>query len=128
MSRPLLLVLALVATGGLACRQDIRLTCGYEGERCCGSGQCRSGLACSPDGRCRACGTEGAVCCPGEKCGEGLRCAEGLCRCAAESDEALCASLGRDCGEVQATDGCGTTRTLDCGDCSPPMTCGGGGT
>ena len=126
MSRPLSLLLFLAATCVLACKQEIRAACGYDGEACCGNRQCEASLACASDGRCRACGAEGAVCCAGEGCGSGLRCADGLCRCAAESDAQLCARLGKNCGEVSGTDTCRGRRTVVCGACTLPETCGGG--
>ena len=47
--------------------------------------------------------------------------------CVAETDQALCASLGKTCGTVQATDNCGHARTPTCGACTAPSVCGGGG-
>ncbi|MBN2493662.1 MAG: hypothetical protein JXR96_03635 [Deltaproteobacteria bacterium] len=47
--------------------------------------------------------------------------------CEPESDAELCARLRADCGQLEAEDDCGQPRTVDCGDCTPPETCGGGG-
>jgi Tol biopolymer transport system component len=48
--------------------------------------------------------------------------------CTPETDTALCARLGKQCGGVTAVDNCGGNRTVDCGGCTAPQTCGGGGT
>jgi hypothetical protein len=48
--------------------------------------------------------------------------------CPPEADQSLCARLGNDCGDLTAIDTCGRPRTVNCGSCSDPMTCGGGGT
>jgi hypothetical protein len=48
--------------------------------------------------------------------------------CAAESDTAFCARLGKDCGTVSGNDNCGNARTVtSCGTCGTGKTCGGGG-
>lgn len=47
---------------------------------------------------------------------------------ACETDQALCARLGKDCGPLTATDDCGQARTVaSCGACTAPKTCGGTG-
>ncbi len=47
---------------------------------------------------------------------------------ACETDQALCARLGKDCGPLTATDDCGQARTIaSCGACTAPKTCGGTG-
>ena len=49
--------------------------------------------------------------------------------CTPETNEAFCARLGRNCGQVTGTDNCGQARTVSsCGTCLSPETCGGGGT
>jgi hypothetical protein len=48
--------------------------------------------------------------------------------CTAQSDAALCASYGKNCGSVTAADNCGATRTVtSCGTCGTGQTCAGGG-
>lgn len=50
------------------------------------------------------------------------------CRtCVAESDAHLCQRLGKSCDEVTALDDCGLSRSVNCGTCTSPTTCGGGG-
>ena len=49
------------------------------------------------------------------------------CGCARESDEAFCARLGKNCGEVSGDDSCGLARRVSCGVCSGYLSCGGGG-
>jgi hypothetical protein len=46
----------------------------------------------------------------------------------AESNSALCLRLRKDCGQVTASDNCGQSRSVDCGSCRAPSSCGGGGT
>ncbi len=50
------------------------------------------------------------------------------CGCASESADEFCARLVATCDELTAADTCGVERTEDCGTCTPPATCGGGGT
>lgn len=59
--------------------------------------------------------------CPGgESCGE-----DGLCHVVcAESDEAFCERLGKECGTVAETDACGVARTVSCGTCTDGKSCG----
>ncbi len=47
--------------------------------------------------------------------------------CEPETDAELCAELGRDCGNTIQADSCGDSRTISCGTCTPPESCGGGG-
>lgn len=47
--------------------------------------------------------------------------------CSPESDPHLCEQLSKDCGTVDTVDGCGVNRTLHCGTCTSPETCGGSG-
>lgn len=48
--------------------------------------------------------------------------------CAPETDAELCSRLTIACGPFTAEDNCGETRSVDCGGCSAPSTCGGSGT
>ena len=48
--------------------------------------------------------------------------------CVPEDDPPMCARLGLNCDDVTAQDNCGAERTLNCGVCEDPQTCGGGGT
>ncbi|HEX3904708.1 MAG TPA: hypothetical protein VH853_17870 [Polyangia bacterium] len=43
--------------------------------------------------------------------------------CDSESDAQLCASLGKSCENITATDNCGTTRAVNCGTCPSTMGC-----
>lgn len=47
--------------------------------------------------------------------------------CVRESDAEFCARLRYDCDLVSAFDNCGTNRSANCGTCTSPETCGGGG-
>lgn len=60
-----------------------------------------------------------------DACGDPA-CEDGTCTCV-ESDQAFCQRLGKDCDTVFARDACGLERTVDCGSCSAPEQCGGGG-
>ena len=82
------------------------ITCGVSANGCggtitCGTGSCAAGLTCGGGGVTGACGAGDADTCNPFTCG----------------------GLGLSCGP--AGDGCG--GTLNCGDCTPPDTCGGGG-
>jgi len=45
-----------------------------------------------------------------------------------QSDAALCASIGKNCGSTTAVDNVGSTRSIaSCGTCTSPNTCGGRG-
>lgn len=48
----------------------------------------------------------------------------GASSCVPEGDQAFCARLGKDCGEVTAADNCGAARTAACGSCPAPLHCG----
>lgn len=48
-----------------------------------------------------------------------------VCGCYRESDQELCAATGATCGERGFTDSCLQPRTVDCGQCEAPETCGG---
>jgi uncharacterized protein YjbI with pentapeptide repeats len=48
--------------------------------------------------------------------------------CLPETDAALCASYGKNCGSITTVDNCGATRTVaNCGTCTSPQICAGGG-
>lgn len=47
--------------------------------------------------------------------------------CTAEGDVAFCTRLAKDCDNVTAADNCGAPRTVNCGSCNTPKTCGGAG-
>jgi hypothetical protein len=83
------------------------LTCADQGIQC---GPAPNGCG----GTIASCGT-----CPaGMVCGTGGKCAGSSCT------PTTCAALGKNCGSW--SDGCG--NTLNCGTCTSPNTCGGGGT
>jgi hypothetical protein len=51
------------------------------------------------------------------------------CRaCVAETDLQVCQRRGATCGSLTAEDNCGVVRTVNCGSCTSPAVCGGGGT
>lgn len=83
-------------------------TCAQLGQTC--------GLV--PDG----CG--GALSCG--DCPPGFTCASGQCECVPEPSAGLCQRQGRACGTTTVQDACGA-RLVDCGACTAPSTCGGGG-
>ncbi len=63
-------------------------------------------------------------------CAAPLECGAGgtanVCACPGSSDAAVCASLNKNCGSLEAEDPtCGITRTFNCGTCAAPLTCGG---
>jgi hypothetical protein len=64
-------------------------------------------------------------------CASPLTCGGGgtanACGCAAETTAQLCAKYGTTCGPFSAVDGCGVSRTLDCGACSAGQSCGANG-
>jgi len=76
-------------------------------ERTVNCGTCTSPQTCGFDGVPNRCG--GAGCTPSSK-------------------EKFCQDLGKNCGSIIGTDNCGMIRTEDCGMCTSPETCGGGGT
>lgn len=91
----------------------------------CGCSKAPPGRDGSPDGTVKEipdgvdlCGDGSCGCLGGGDCDAGQSCYQGRC-CTATT----CASQGKNCGTV--SDGCG--HTLDCGSCSPPERCGGGG-
>ncbi len=77
-----------------------------------------------------SCGDEAAVCGDFATCGgAGV---PGACGCIPETDPELCLSNDIECGELQASDRCGVSRTVaSCGDegivCTIYETCGGAG-
>jgi hypothetical protein len=105
------------------------------GDQCC-SGYCGAGdaggLVCGmPPPGCAVLGNKCTV--SSDCCGasSGIDCIDGYCakpamppQDAGSCTAATCMSLGLDCGPVG--DGCG--NLLECGTCTAPETCGGGGT
>ncbi len=85
-------------------------TC-YGEELCCPTGQ----LICN--GACLALGQ----CCSNGDCAAGFACIDNACICQASTS---CATAGQECGTFN--DNCGVIN--DCGACTEPETCGGGGT
>jgi hypothetical protein len=119
--------------GNLSCGQCSTLeTCGGGGvSNVCGC----TPRSCAEQARnCGAisdgCGTllDCGACPSGQSCGAGGQdnvCGTGACT--GESDAAFCARLKKGCGVVSAVDNCGAPRQVDCGECSAPQSCGGGG-
>ena len=108
---------------GSACTSDAQ----------CGTGFCTDGVCCNSRcaGLCQACNITGSTgtCTnipngqdPGNECIGNATCngAGGCTACTPKT----CTQLGVNCGTV--SDGCG--NTLNCGSCTAPQTCGGGGT
>jgi len=86
---------------------------------------------------CQACGTGAAIPYAGCLC-SGVRHADGYCcttgwqstactTCVPDSDATLCANRGAECGTLDVTDNCGTSRRVTCAGCTLPATCNGGG-
>jgi hypothetical protein len=104
--------------GGGSCVGEGRLAfCEREGKNC--------GLVTARDtcGRQR---TEDCGLCSGnDVCGGGG--VPNVCACVPESNATLCQAAGKNCDAVEVTDRCGVTRTVSCGTCQAPQTCGGGG-
>jgi hypothetical protein len=77
--------------------------------------------------RTTSCGTP---CAAGQTCGGGgVSNVCGAAACVPETDAALCARFGKNCGSFAATDNCSAARTASCGTtCATGQTCGGGGT
>ncbi|MFN7130614.1 MAG: hypothetical protein ACK4N5_00930 [Myxococcales bacterium] len=114
-------------------------TCG-PGESCGGGGVpnvCGAGT-CSPKG----CAEQGKNCgVINDGCGSTVACGTcsapntcggggvaNVCGCTQQTDAELCAAAGRNCGPLSVTDRCLVQRTISCGSCNLPATCGGGGT
>jgi hypothetical protein len=105
--------------GSCSLESDVAL-CAQEGREC---GETTVTDKCG-DTRTITCGTcEAPLTCGGG--GQPGMCGQDACE--PESDQTLCADNGRLCGELTVTDGCGESRTIPCGSCTPPDTCGGGG-
>lgn len=85
------------------------------------------GASCVPACNGRSCGPDGCggVC---GACGATEQCVSGQCECLPESDAEFCANAQRACDSFTGADRCGVTRTVSCGQCAAPRTCGGGGT
>src|SRR5262245_9971020 len=52
---------------------------------------------------------------------------DGTAACMPETDLAFCARNEKDCEDYSGFDNCGASRTVACGTCELPETCGGGG-
>lgn len=129
-------------TCGLARTADCG-SCG--GSDTCGGGGVASVCGCpqeTPEAFCARLGKDcGSVTAPDQRCGVSHtvscgRCtapkscgaggAPNRCGCNPESDAALCARSGKDCGLFAAQDNCGAARVADCGACTAGATCGQG--
>ncbi len=146
------LPLLVIASLFTACLAPIDLcvprTCAELGRECGSTGDgCGGQLSCPSCSAPKVCTATGTCClsstCEGlgrncgqadDGCGGTLECGTcaGLCGtdgrcCLPETDRELCESAGRYCDALQTTDRCGTARTAQCGTCSLPQTCGGGG-
>ena len=91
---------------------------------CSGLGQCDcpapscQGLECGPVSN--RCGQTAD--CP-SSCGANEFCASNQCQCTPETDQQLCAAVGRACGEFTVADRCGKPREPDCGGCAGGQVC-----
>jgi hypothetical protein len=103
-----------------SCNTGLSLTCGACEGCCLADGTCAPGDhddSCGQNGeQCSNCNSSGQVCTTGS-------CAA----CVGESDIAFCAALGKNCGSVTGYDNCGHSRSANCGTCTAPQFCGGGG-
>lgn len=75
--------------------------CGASRTVNCGS--CTGGNTCGGGGTPNVCGQSG---------------------CTSETNSAFCSRLTKNCGVVTANDNCGVSRSVNCGTCTSPMTCG----
>lgn len=111
-------ILALIISMFASCAYDpaFSVSCSAEGERD-GNRECRDGnwvvlepgldTSMSDDGSIKSDGSD---------------------PCEQESDLELCIRVGLTCAEATVEDNCGTMRSVNCGSCTQPATCGGGGT
>ncbi|HVE83789.1 MAG TPA: hypothetical protein VND93_13105 [Myxococcales bacterium] len=75
----------------------------------------------------KACDDSGHPCAAGYACCQGACVLPGDACCRSEPDADFCARLGKTCDPVTGADLCGSSRSTNCGACSGPATCGGGG-
>ncbi len=125
MTRVSVAVTIIVASVGLAACSNRRLV------------HCRESIDCAigPGGSCdktvgvcvvKPCTLLGTECDQVTEACVGGRCvAKELCN--PEPDADLCRERGRNCGNLEVVDNCGTSKTVACGTCAPPLTCGGSG-
>ena len=71
-----------------------------------------------------SCGT----CTLPKTCGGDTPSVPNKCGCTSQSDALFCSSHSATCGSLTATDNCNVSRTVDCGTCPMPQSCGTGGT
>lgn len=117
---------------------DDPLVCGINSPNVCGcSGTDEAALCATAGAECGMiqvmdpnCGVMRMISCgpceDPESCGAAGQ--NNQCACVSESQEEFCTRLGAACGSVTAMDNCNIQRTYNCGDCTDPTTCGGGGT
>jgi len=107
-------VAVFAASGGL-------LGCSELGPVC---GGCLQSEQCGEDGRCEC--RPGFLDCDG-LARNGCEVEGDSCDCEPEPDQLLCTREGKDCGLFAVTDRCGEARTVGCGECLEPESCGGAG-
>ena len=123
--------------GFLDCDKEPSNGCEVEGSRC---GEClsesdaefclRLGKNCDYVTDSDNCGRENTADCG--TCDYPLICGGGgtanVCgQCIPEPDQQFCRRQGKDCGLLAGDNNCGQPNTANCGECTTPETCGGGG-
>lgn len=113
------------------------LSCGAQQANVCGTGACipeddkafcaRLGKNCGAVTEFDNCGNARTVsfcgrCEAPETCGEGGT--ANVCGCVGESDASFCARNSKNCGTYTGLDRCNRSRTVACGTCIDPNTCG----
>jgi len=111
---------------------------GVKGDKCDTVIDCKAGFYCSSGKTCEPKLEGGALCsnttvdwdeaCVSNDCESGP--SGYVCRqqcCYGEPEADLCLSAKKDCGTASLRDRCGALRTVTCGSCTYPKTCGGGG-
>lgn len=109
---------------GIACTNSTTGTCGCPaGTTPCGLACCVAGVACA-NASTSTCNGAVSTCLTGQApCGRRCCAAGQPCSNAACCTPTTCAAQGKNCGQI--SDGCG--GLLNCGTCTSPETCGGGG-
>lgn len=120
--------------GDEICGASVPNVCGKEEQPCEGEtdaelceGLSKNCGSLTTDDRCDVSRTVECGSCPeGDVCGENEPnvCGTPVEPCEPESDGAICARLGKNCGDVGEIDNCGAFRTASCGTCTGSAVCG----